>query len=268
MSNEFGKQNSLKQKSTGAADNLPISALNYEQLGNTAGLARDVVDKIITKILYVLGRAVKEGRKVSLLIHRIATITIDAGELKCDFMAEFLKDLRSPTVATRGSAQAPMVPGRTSKSVSSRTLRNTSTNTVIKPNVDVPKNSRSSSAYRAGRGDRGERTGEEGSERGGAQRPQSSQSTRSNSAANTITGNRAADIMNLMHSPRSVQNSSLGNAGLRKENLDKLQLENRGDSQNVPGGTNFRRFTRNAEGIIFHQSTEIHHTIFLLLEYN
>lgn len=78
MSNDFGKQNSLKQKSAGAADNLPVSALNYEQLGNTAGLARDVVDKIVTKILYVLGRAVKEGRKVSLLIHRIAAINIDA----------------------------------------------------------------------------------------------------------------------------------------------------------------------------------------------
>ena len=52
MSTDFGKQNSLKQRTSGSADNIPTSALNYEQLGGIVGLARDVAEKIITKVTF------------------------------------------------------------------------------------------------------------------------------------------------------------------------------------------------------------------------
>jgi CCDC81 eukaryotic HU domain 2 len=258
MANDFGKQNSLKQRSPGAPDNLPVSALNFEQLSIIAGLTRDVVDKIVTKFLYVLGRAVREGRKISMLIHRIASVLIENGELKCEFMTDYLNDFRSPTVATRGLTQAPLAPGRSSKSISSRTLRNTSTNTVIKPNPDVPRSSRSSSANRGersmgsdrGSGYPGERTAGNQAASAAAQRPQSSQSMRSNSSVGTSGTRASADTMSLMHSPRAAvggQNRTGG--GLRKENLDMLQAEPQSRRTLNGGKENFcRGLPKNSEG--------------------
>lgn len=265
MANDFGKQNSLKQRSPGAPDNLPVSALNYEQLSIIAGLPRDVVEKIITKFLYVLGRAVREGRKISMLIHRIASVLIENGELKCEFMADYLNDFKSPSVATRGLVQAPLAPGRSSKSISSRTLRNTSSNTVIKPNPDVPKSNRSSSTSRGQRSMSSERgAGYTGGRTGGnqsasasassaAQRPQSSQSMRSNSSIGTSGTRASADTMSLMHSPRAAvggQNRTGG--GLRKENLDLLQAQtqSRGTLNGGTGKENFYRgVPKNLEGV-------------------
>lgn len=266
MANDFGKQNSLKQRSPGAPDNLPVSALNYEQLSIIAGLPRDVVEKIIAKFLYVLGRAVREGRKISILIHRIASVLIENGEFKCEFMADYLNDFKSPAGATRGQVQGPLAPGRSSKSISSRTLRNTSSNTVIKPNPDVPKSIRSSSTSRgqrsmsseSGAAYTGERTGsnQSASASSAAQRPQSSQSMRSNSSSVGTSGTRAsADTMSLMHSPRAAvggQNRTGG--GLRKENLDLLQAQTQNQSRGtLNGGTGKENFYRgvpkNLEGV-------------------
>ena len=252
MANDFGKQNTLKQRSPGAPDNIPVSALNFEQLSIITSLPRDTVEKIIVKFLYVLGRAVREGRKISMLIHRIASVLIENGELKCEFMTEYINDFQNPTVATRGSVQPPLAPGRSSKSISSRTLRNTSTNTVIKPNPDVPRSSRSASTNRGERSVRSERTSAVG-ERGGvnqtAQRPQSSQSVRSASSIGTNGTRASADTMSLMHSPRAaVGGQSRSGGGLRKENLDLLQAQTRGILQSG-GKENFARgLPRNAEG--------------------
>jgi CCDC81 eukaryotic HU domain 2 len=268
MANDFGKQNSLKQRSPGAPDNLPVSALNYEQLSIIAGLPRDVVEKIVTKFLYVLGRAVREGRKISLLIHRITSVLIENGELKCEFMTEYLNDFKAPTVATRGLVQAPLAPGRSSKSVSSRTLRNTSTNTVIKPNPDVPRGSRSSSTHRGersmgserGAGYPGDRTGGKQSAAAVAQRPHSSQSMRSNSSVGTSGTRASADTMSLMHSPRAaVGGQSRTGGGLRKENLDMLQAQSQSrGTGTLNGGTGKENFHRgvpkNLEGARHHWS--------------
>jgi hypothetical protein len=70
MGLDFGKSNSVKQKTSSTADNIPISALNLEQLAGLVGITRDLVDKIVSKFIYVLGRTIREGRIVSFLIHR------------------------------------------------------------------------------------------------------------------------------------------------------------------------------------------------------
>lgn len=270
MTTDFGKQNNLKQRTSGPADNIPISALNFEQLGIVVGLTRDIVEKIITKFIYVLGRSVREGRKISMLFHKIASVSIENGEFKCDFMTEFIDDFRSPAIGTsagRGlgfgiasSGTGPMAPGksfRNSRNVDVRTLRNTSSNTVIKPNPD--RSIRSSSTNRGGssRSDDlivgnytvgGQEQGRiHGQRKKGNidnneqqqlkhHRPQSSESMRSNSSNNTNTSRSSTEINTFLNSPRGgniYKNQIIGQNGtgsLRKENLEILQRQHRGQS--------------------------------------
>ena len=253
IGNDFAKQNSVRQRNSGSADNIPTSALNFEQLGISVSQPRDIVEKIINKLIYVLGRCVREGRTVSILFHRIASVHVENGELKCEFMSEFIDDIRNPT--SKRIMQDPLAPGKSRKSITSRTLRNTSSNTVIKPNPDIIRRSgRSSSTDRpdrdkaisGGRGlynsspDRASYTLEG--------RPQSAQSTRSTGTTAT-TGTRAsADTISLLYSPRAQRGDFSRPGGLKKENLDRLQSEVRGDAQTGTSGNNFRRFVRNPEG--------------------
>ena len=265
MATDFGKQNSLKQRTSCSADNIPTSALNFEQLGIIVGLTRDIAEKIITKFIYVLGRSVREGRKVSLLFHKIAAVTIENGEFKCDFMAEFISDFKSPVIGTsagRGlgfglAGPGPMTPGkssRNSRSVDVRTLQNTSSNAVIKPNPD--RTIRSSSANRGGSSRSNDRVignydvgGQEhrriqGQIRSGNvendqqnyQRPLSSESMRSRNSNSTGTSRSSTEMNTLLNSPSGrntfknnlTENSRIG--ALRKENLEILQRQQRGQS--------------------------------------
>lgn len=258
MGNDFAKQNSLRQRNSGSADNIPTSALNFEQLGSSVSQPRDIVEKIINKLIYVLGRCVREGRTVSILFHRIAAMHVEDGELKCEFMSEFIDDFRSPS--SRRLMQDPLAPGKSRKSITSRTLRNTSSNTVIKPNPDIKRSVRSAST---GRPDRDKAlSGERGYNNPSAAtaavagrigyaadgRPQSAQSTRSNGTTATSGTRASADTMSLLHSPRAQRGDFSRPGGLKKENLERLQSEVRGEAQTGTSGTNFRRFVRNPEG--------------------
>ena len=259
MATDFGKQNSLTQRTSSSADNIPTSALNFEQLGIIVGLTRDIAEKIITKFIYILGRSVREGRKISMLFHKIASVTIENGEFKCDFMAEFIGDFKSPAIGTsagRGlgfGIANPMAPGkspRNSRSVDVRTLRNTSSNTVIKPNPD--RTIRSSSANRGGSSRSDDRVignydgggYEQGQRRKeniennqqNYQRPLSSESMRSRNSNSTSTSRTSTEINTLLNSPNgrnTYKNNSIGSSGigaLKKENLEILQRQQRGQS--------------------------------------
>ena len=75
MGTDFGRQCSLKQKAmVGSPDNIPIAALNYAQLAETVGKTRDVVDKVVAKLLYILGRETRAGRTVLLTLHRMCEV--------------------------------------------------------------------------------------------------------------------------------------------------------------------------------------------------
>ena len=154
--------------------------------------------------------------------------------------------------------QDPLAPGKSRKSITSRTLRNTSSNTVIKPNPDIKGSFRSASTDRPDRdkalsGHRGCNNpsavavaGRTGYAADG--RPQSAQSTRSNGTTATSGTRASADTMSLLHSPRAQRGDFSRPGGLKKENLDRLQSEVRGEVQTGTSGTNFRRFVRNPEG--------------------
>ena len=110
MATDFGRQNSLKQKAlTGAPDNIPITALNYASLGEMVDKPRDVMEKIITKMMYNLGSQIRSGRAVLLTVHRCCEITIGKGELRCDFTPEFVAEVKQggptpPTPAKKSNA--------------------------------------------------------------------------------------------------------------------------------------------------------------------
>ena len=91
MGTDFGRQNSLKQKAVvGIIDNIPIAALNYAQLGELTNNSRDAVEKIVTKMLYCLGREVRTGRSVLLTMHRCCEILIGKGERSTSLGSEYL----------------------------------------------------------------------------------------------------------------------------------------------------------------------------------
>ena len=103
MATDFGRQNSLKQKAlTGTPDNIPITALNYASLGEMLDKPRDMMEKIITKLMYNLGSQIRSGRAVLLTVHRCCEITIGKGELRCDFTPEFVVEMKQggPTPPT------------------------------------------------------------------------------------------------------------------------------------------------------------------------
>ena len=147
MATDFGRQNSLKQKAViGIIDNIPIAALNYAQLGELTNNSRDAVEKIVTKMLYCLGREVRTGRTVLLTIHRCCEILIGKGELRASFGTDFLNDLRSGACAAppasmtmnitaRPNSALPF--GRNSSSSNSNINNNGRNNTLWSPRYDA-----------------------------------------------------------------------------------------------------------------------------------
>ena len=110
MATDFGRQNSLKQIAlTGTPDNIPITSLNYASLGEMLEKPRDVMEKIITKMMYNLGSQIRSGRTVLLTLHRCCEITIGKNELRCDFTPEFVAEVKQggpkpPTPAKKSNA--------------------------------------------------------------------------------------------------------------------------------------------------------------------
>ena len=269
MSTDFGKQNCLKQKTFGAGDNIPISALNYEQLSSIVNLSRDIVEKIITKYIYVLGRSIREGRKVSMLIHKIAAINIENGEFKCEFMTEFIDDFRSPAIGTSGgrglglnsNINIPMQPGRSMKGTDGRTTLRTTQSTQssnrLNPNNTnnnnkTNDNTNHNNMERSNRSvstNRGERTGA-----GLGNRPSSSESMRSDSSVGT-TGSRSTIGINSYMSPRSNMKNQSTERGILKNNNNNLDRSQRQNTAGVASGNNFnetdmekRKINRSGEG--------------------
>ena len=97
MAGDFGRANGLKQKGgLGMMDNVPITALNFTQLGTDLGvsLPRAAVEKVVQRVLYVLGREVRGGKAVLVTLKGVCEMTVGQGELRCDFAPELTADLR------------------------------------------------------------------------------------------------------------------------------------------------------------------------------
>lgn len=238
MGVDFGKSNSVKQKTSSTADNIPISALNLEQLAGLVGITRDMVDKIVSKIIYVLGRSIREGRIVSLLIHKVASIDICGGELKCEFIPEFIEELRSANVASKTRVQ-PMTRSGGSSRIN-YTSGNSTGNTVKGASV-VNERLRPGSAQLLGRSKSATATNIINNE---MHRPSSSHSMRSMSTTSTnLTSANLTRLqkVNIENSQRVRSSSNAGNiAGEASGNYVDLDAD---------GNVTNKRATRNGEGV-------------------
>lgn len=234
MSIDFGKMNSLKQKTSWKADNIPTSALNLEQLASMINIPRDTIDKIISKVLYVLGRCVREGRVISMLIHKIASISISNSELKCEFITEFINDFRSSQDTTTSSHNY----SGTNNSIKNATNTRSSNNTTGNRAEDIDTLQKSNTVRNKISNNVSNVIQQQQQHQQQLTRPRSAQSMRSNSTASTSINNFRRNNSNI----NTNSNASM----LRKDNLDLLnkQSENRGKPRPATGGMN-----RNGEGM-------------------
>ena len=259
MSTDFGRQNSLKQKSpgfAGSADNIPVSAINLAMLAELVGKTRDVVDKIIAKFIYVLGRSIREGRTILLSIHRVAELSIGKCELSCEFNSEFLTLIReggSGHSNIPGKASTMRTVERATRPMSADvTKRRNSMNNRVDPFADniygdsdergshqrqrpplsretptrhgnnIPNHTWNNVPNNSKYGGRG---GDGSSGGVGYERSSSSQSYRTNSSRSSSLMVPSPRSQENLHSYRSNIPSTAREGQLRKENLEKLQQQ-------------------------------------------
>lgn len=95
ISSDLTNQFKLKQRSQIASGNISTNALNFMMVKEGTNLPRDVVEKVYSKFLTCMGRAIFENRNILVTIHRVAEISISNGELVCGFLPQFLSLFQS-----------------------------------------------------------------------------------------------------------------------------------------------------------------------------
>jgi len=87
----------LKAKAFAAAGSWSVQALNYSALaqasnqkidGGAGQLTRELVEKIVLKVIQVLGKAILEGRDIVLTVHRVAELSFKGGGVSSEFMQD------------------------------------------------------------------------------------------------------------------------------------------------------------------------------------
>ena len=71
MSNDLASRFNLRQRAQ-TGDNIPTGMLNLSQVAGNTKIPRDVVDKIYSKFIACLGKAIVEGRKIVITVHRVS----------------------------------------------------------------------------------------------------------------------------------------------------------------------------------------------------
>jgi hypothetical protein len=94
MSSDLGSQFKIKQRSQIGSGNISTSNLNFTQVREGTSLTRETVEKIYSKFLTCMGRAIFENRNIVITIHRVAEVSISNGELVCNFLPQFLSLFR------------------------------------------------------------------------------------------------------------------------------------------------------------------------------
>ena len=113
MAADFGRANGLKQKTgLGKTDNVPHTALNYALFAELGvPLPRATVEKIVQKIIYVLGREVRGGQSVLVTLKGVCEMTVGHGELRCDFSPDLAAGLRQAASAAPPLRVMPALAG-------------------------------------------------------------------------------------------------------------------------------------------------------------
>ncbi|KAJ1433327.1 hypothetical protein B484DRAFT_360090, partial [Ochromonadaceae sp. CCMP2298] len=89
MSSDLGSQLKVKQRTQPASGNWPTAALNFSLVREGTSLPRETVEKIYSKMLACMGRAVFSSRNVLLSFHRVAEVVVAEGQLTCRFLPAF-----------------------------------------------------------------------------------------------------------------------------------------------------------------------------------
>jgi hypothetical protein len=104
MANDLSTQFKLKQRACPTADQkIPTTAINFTQVQDSitgaghnkgaasSGLSRELIEKVYSKYLTVLGRSLFEGRTVLVTFHKVAEVTLGNGELSYSLIPDFYK---------------------------------------------------------------------------------------------------------------------------------------------------------------------------------
>lgn len=256
ISSDLTTQFKIKQRPQPASGNISTNPLNFTAVKEGTEIPREIVEKIYSKFLTCMGRAIFEGRNILVSIHRVAEVVIANGELSCKFAPQFLSLFQGGNDPLKTGAQRAVVrgdamrektqslknivseqrtgmdqfgreeePSRRGKMAGSSNTRGGDYNPIT---GDPAQRTRPASAGRVGMGAR--RSANE--DNYDSRRPSSAQSSGSRHTMSTSS---------LMHSPRAQNSSNYrggaatldSRGGLRKEQLDRFN-KTQGDARQAP----------------------------------
>ena len=64
------------------------------QVASNTDIPREYVDKIYSKMIFIMGKYIMEGRSVMLNMHKVAEISFSLGEITAKFRPEFINLLK------------------------------------------------------------------------------------------------------------------------------------------------------------------------------
>ena len=98
---DFSKKFAVSQKATAVLDSSVVQRLNLSQLGDESGIDRGNAEKIFKSFIATIGNAIQAGRKVLVVVHKVAEIFIADNAIRSTFMPEFLREMGlQPVVST------------------------------------------------------------------------------------------------------------------------------------------------------------------------
>ena len=115
ISSDLTGQFKLKQKPQPASGNISSSNLNFTQVREGTNLPRELVEKIYTKFLTCMGRAIFEARNILITIHKVGEISIANGELACKFAPQFLSLFAGGKDPIKTGTQRAVIRGEANK---------------------------------------------------------------------------------------------------------------------------------------------------------
>jgi hypothetical protein len=245
ISSDLTGQFKLKQRPQPASGNFSTNPLNFTLVKEGTELARETVEKVYSKFLTCMGRAIFENRNILVTIHRVAEITISNGELACKFLPQFLSLFQA--------GGDPMKTGKQRADIRAQPKREQHENTkyeVIKPTRmdqfgrEEPPIQRGRQPARSGSNPRGGgynpitgsavnerprpasagRLGTGGARRGGAY--EDDYEARRPSSARSASSRQTISTSSLLHSPRAA--SDLGGRGGVRGGAATMSAGNRG----------------------------------------
>lgn len=111
ISSDLTSQFKIKQRPQPASGNISTNPLNFTAVREGTDISRETVEKIYSKFLTCMGRAIFEGRSILVSIHRVAEVLISKGELSCKFAPQFLSLFRPGNDPLKTGTQRAVVRG-------------------------------------------------------------------------------------------------------------------------------------------------------------